>query len=205
MTAARQGESGKPGADERNSGQAVAAAFHEDHLARQSRRDAGAGRHEGRAMAVTVKRLPPARVAYVRHLGPYGDPAIGRLWDGFAAWCVGQGLQGRPAYGLSHDSPEVTAPQRCRYDACVEVGDDFRADGRVNLQDLPGGLHACTPFEGSGEEIGEAWMALFKGWLPDSGYQADDRPAVEAYGPDLSVDPATGRFRCELCLPVRPL
>ena len=42
-------------------------------------------------------------------------------------------------------------------------------------------------------------------WLPGSGYQPDDRPCYELYRGDPTVDPKKGTFRCELCLPVRPL
>jgi hypothetical protein len=42
-------------------------------------------------------------------------------------------------------------------------------------------------------------------WLPTSGYQPDDRPCVELYHGDPTVDARTRTFRCELGLPVRPL
>jgi AraC family transcriptional regulator len=46
-------------------------------------------------------------------------------------------------------------------------------------------------------------MQLFASWLPASPYEADDRPALERYGAESVLDPETGAFRCELCLPVR--
>ena len=46
-------------------------------------------------------------------------------------------------------------------------------------------------------------MRLFAGWLPDSGYQVDDRSCVEWYDQGAAVDPKTGAFSCLLCLPVR--
>ncbi len=188
----------------RNPGQALAQAFHDDGLAWQSRL---ASPQEGTAMNVELKQLPPARVAYMRHLGAYGDPAIGRMWERFAAWCMEQGFvaQRRPTFGISHDSPDITAPAKCRYDACVQVDDSFKPSGEVNVQTIPGGLYACTPFKGRGDEIHMAWERLCREWLPDSGYQGDDRPAMEAYGAQMDFDPATGVFACELCLPVRAM
>jgi AraC family transcriptional regulator len=42
------------------------------------------------------------------------------------------------------------------------------------------------------------------GWLPDSGYQPDDRACLEIYRGAPTAGKA-GAFRCELCLPARPL
>jgi AraC family transcriptional regulator len=161
---------------------------------------------QGEPMQVDIKTLPTMRLAYMRHIGPYGDPAIGRLWERFGAWCASQGLdQPRPVmYGLSYDSPDLTAPDKCRYDACVAVNVEFRPSGDVGVITLPGGSYARVKFEGTGAEIHASWMQLFKHWLPDSNYQTDERPCVELYGPDFKLDPETGVFNCELCLPVKP-
>jgi AraC family transcriptional regulator len=71
--------------------------------------------------------------------------------------------------------------------------------------DLPGGKVAVSEFTGGAHEIGEAWERVFSAWLPGSGYQPDDRPCVEVYRGHAGVDGKPGVFRCELCLPVRPL
>ncbi|MGH8830331.1 MAG: GyrI-like domain-containing protein [Polaromonas sp.] len=48
-------------------------------------------------------------------------------------------------------------------------------------------------------------MRLCGEWLPQSGWQADDKPALELYEEDFVMDPKTGAFSCLLCVPVRPL
>ena len=160
---------------------------------------------EGTEMRVAIKTLPEVHVAYMRHVGPYGSSSITRTWQQFGAWCAENGLMQprRRMYGISHDSPEITAPERCRYDACIEVDDGFRVSGEVGTQAIPGGRYACADFSGPAMEIHGAWMRLFGEWLPESRYQADDRPAFELYGTDFSVDEKTGAFSCLLCLPVR--
>ena len=47
--------------------------------------------------------------------------------------------------------------------------------------------------------------ALYRSWLPGSGYEPDDRPCFEIYRARVSVEGTPGAFRCELCMPVRPL
>jgi AraC family transcriptional regulator len=161
---------------------------------------------KGIAMKIDLKTLPEIRVAYLRHTGPYGDPAIGRMWGRFAAWCTSRGLKdGRHAsFGISRDSPEVTAADQLRYDACIEVDAGFTPDGDIGVQTIAPGLYACTRFSGTPDAIHAAWVALFNGWLADSAYQSDDRLCLEAYGTAPEVDAATGAFACDLCVPVRP-
>jgi len=79
-----------------------------------------------------------------------------------------------------------------------------RPDRWVNLMAIPAGRYAVSEFTGSPHEIGDAWGS-FRAWLPTSGYQPDDRPRCEVYRWRPHVDEKTGTFRCELCLPRRPL
>jgi AraC family transcriptional regulator len=157
-------------------------------------------------MTIELKTLPDVRVAYMRHVGPYGDSGITRTWQRLAAWCEQHGLMQprRPMYGVSHDSPDVTPPEKCRYDAGIEVDAAFRPEGEVGVQTLRGGRYACAGFTGTSAEIHAAWMRLCD-WLRDSGWQPEDGAPIEIYGTDFAMDEKTGAFSCTLCMPVRPL
>jgi len=159
----------------------------------------------GRKMQVEMRTLPETRVAYMRHVGPYGSSSITKMWQRFAAWCDANGLlKPRPTmYGISQDSPKITAPDKCRYDACVPVGADFQPKGEIGVQAIAGGRYACARFTGAAADIHGAWMRFIGQWIPDHGYQCDDRPAIELYEPDFTVDPKTGVFSCLMCMPVR--
>jgi AraC family transcriptional regulator len=157
------------------------------------------------AMTVELKTMPEVRVAYLRYVGPYGTAGLTRTWQRFSAWIAARGLTDRARFGVARDAPELTSADRCRYDACVEVGEDFTPDPEeeIGLQHIEPGLCACASFYGTGAEIHRTWLQLFSTWLPASAYEADDRPAFERYGADSVLDPETGRFSCQLCLPVR--
>jgi AraC family transcriptional regulator len=158
-------------------------------------------------MRIQVRELPAHHVAAMRYVGPYGATGIPELWRRLGKWIAAHGL-GSPAtitLGVAHDDPSITAPDKTRYDACVVVPPDFRPDRLVQLADIPGGRYAVARFAGSAHQIVEAWDRVFAGWLPGSGYEPDDRPCYELYRGDPCLPGATDRFRCDLCLPVRPL
>ena len=157
-------------------------------------------------MKVTLIDREPATIAYLRYLGPYGEP-IARFWqDTYAPWAAMNKLGADHArYGISHDDPSITAPEQCRYDACTEVSPDFLATGGALKTTIPGGKYAVLKFNGTAEQVGEAWAALLRDWLPSSGLQLDARPCFEYYPKGAVFDCATGKFECEICIPVAPL
>jgi len=159
------------------------------------------------SVKVELRMIPTMHVAYMRQIGPYGDPRIGRLWGRFTRWAVQNRLRDgkRLFIGVSHDSADIAMPDKCRYDTCAEVDPSFVPHRDVGTQDIRGGLYGCTRYTGSSDDIYDAWLGLYARWLPDSGYQPDDRPCIEVYGTDVVVDPVTGCFTCDLCLPVRPM
>ncbi len=157
------------------------------------------------AMNVKLIEREPVTVAYLRHVGPYGEP-LSRFWqDTFYPWAATHGLLGRPRYGISHDDPCVMAAEKCRYDACVEVPPDFAVSGQAFKATIAGGRYAALRFEGTVAQVGPAWSALLRDWLPASGMQLDARVFFEYYPKDAAFDPQTGIFACDICVPVMPL
>lgn len=157
-------------------------------------------------MEVSLIDRQPATVAYLRHLGPYGEP-IARFWqETYVPWAVMNKLGADHArYGIGHDDPSITAPEQCRYDACAEVSPAFMASGGALKTTIPGGKYAVLKFRGTVEQVGKAWSALLRDWLPASGLQLDGRPCFEYYPKGAAYDCETGQFECEICIPVAPL
>ena len=69
---------------------------------------------------------------------------------------------------------------------------------------VPGGKFAVGHFELATDQYGDAWNALMGGWLPQSGYQPDDRLCYEWYRNDPKQHPE-GKCIVDICMPVRPL
>ena len=178
-----------------------------DQAARRDGADHGAIHDAVKEVSMDVKLVDrqPTNVAYLRHVGPYGPP-ISEFWQNTVApWMATNNLFGRPRYGISHDDDEITAPDKLRYDAAVEVAADFKGTGPYHRTVIPGGKYAAGRFKGTEKEIGAAWDAMLRDWLPNSGMQLDARPFFEYYSTEAAYDPETGVFECEICIPVTAL
>ena len=157
-------------------------------------------------MDVLVQTLPTYRVAYMRTIGPYGvGGGIQDVWQRMARWAGARDLwtPDRLCLGIGHDNPKVTEPARCRYDAAIVIPAGFTPDGDVNVGEIEGGKYAVVHFVGKGPEVGSAYDGIFA-WLPNSGYQPENRCIFELYRGEF-MEAETGNFRCDVCVPVRPL
>jgi AraC family transcriptional regulator len=151
-------------------------------------------------MRIDVVERPEVRVAYLRYTGPFGEP-LGRFWRGTVApWLAEHGLVDCPRYGVTLDDPRTTPPERCRYDACVELppGLSLPDAGETTIR---GGKYAVTHFKGPGAQIGSAWDAFLRECQANHPIDTS-RPPVEHYPRGALYDARTGIFACELCLPV---
>jgi AraC family transcriptional regulator len=142
----------------------------------------------------------PVRVACLRYTGPGGEP-LRRFWRATVApWLADNGLLDCPRYGVAIDGRLQTAPEQCRYDACVELPPGLSLPGAPETI-IAGGRYAYTRFKGTGEQLDEAWSAFTREFL--AGYRLDDRrPPFEHYPRGATCDVRSGVFVGELCLPV---
>ncbi len=158
------------------------------------------------SMKVSVQIVPSKRVAYVRHVGYGNTSGIKNAFDRICKWGNARGLFGpkTEVLGICNDNPHITPHEKWRYDAAITVGDDVKPQGEVGVTTIPEGKYAICHFEGKISEIGRAWAEFMNDWLPQSGFQSDDRPCFENYLNDGNEDPR-GIFIVDLYEPVRPL
>ena len=152
---------------------------------------------------VKIIDLASYRIAYLRHVGPYGE-SVGRFWGTFHKTRVAHGLTGN-MFGIGHDDPAIAPPDKCRYDACVEIAENAEVKTPFSVARLPGGRCAVYEFRGDAKNIGAVWAAMLGQWLPGSGMQCAPRPMFEWYRDTDGMDEITGAFSCALCIPVEPL
>ena len=158
---------------------------------------------------VEVKDLPEMTVAYVRHIGAYkgNSQLFGNLIEKICRWAAPRGLLKFPEtkiMAVYHDNPDITEEDRLRLSISIPVPADTTVDGEIGKMIIPGGQYATARFELAENEYEQAWDMVYGGWLPDSGFQPDDRPCFEIYHNDPKDHPD---HKCilDICVPVKPL
>jgi len=154
---------------------------------------------------VQVKEIPAMHVAYFRHVGPYHK--IEEAFQRLKAWAEPRGLYEQDnikVLAVYHDDPEVTDESKLHSSACITIPSDSKVSGEEGMMDIPGGQYAVARVEINTDQFDEAWNALLRDWLPESGFQPDDRPCYELYINDAKYHPE-GKHIVDICEPVKPL
>jgi AraC family transcriptional regulator len=155
-------------------------------------------------MNVNIKNYPEYRIAYFRHVGSYLD--TGNNWNRLLEWVSKKDLfAANPLFiGISHDDPETTEEDACRHDACVTLPESFIEEQGEDIHygSIPAGKYAEYEFYDTVDKLALAYRSLFSEWLPQSGYQLDDRPILEINKNNPADDPDR-RSRCLICIPIK--
>lgn len=156
--------------------------------------------------SVEVKELREMTVAYVRHIGPYqgNSNLFAQLWNRLFAWAGPRGFIGGPDFKsliVYHDDPNLCESDKLRTSVCITVPEITSVDGEVGKMKVEGGKYVIARFEVSEEQFGLAWEWIYAKWLPQSGYQPDDKPCFEMY----PEEPKNGKFVVDICVGVKAL
>jgi AraC family transcriptional regulator len=121
------------------------------------------------------------RLVFLRHVGPYQE--VGPTWGKLTMWAGMRGLlgPGMKMIGIVQDDPDVTPPDKVRYDAAVVVTRPVEPQGDFGVMDLPGGKYGVATHRGPYEGLARTYQQVYGGWLPKSGLQLRDTPAFEQY------------------------
>jgi AraC family transcriptional regulator len=162
-----------------------------------------------KSISVDVSEVPEMHVAYVRHIGPYkGDSELfGRLFNKLFTWAGARNLINVPetkVMAMYHDSPEITDENKLRTSVCITIPEHTKIDGEVGEMIIPGGTYAIGHFEIDDNGFEDAWNYMYGSWLPESGYQPDDRPSLEQFKNDPKEHPE-GKHIVDIYVPVKPL
>lgn len=143
-------------------------------------------------LEVRVEWLESTRVLFHRALGPYEESGP-RAWGFLQEWAERRGLMASMhlALGICHDDPDVTPPQKIRFDAALVSGLAVEAEGEVGIQEIPAGHYAVATFQGGPQELDHeaAWSAFLGEWMPRSPYRLSLRPSFESYLNDPALVP----------------
>lgn len=143
--------------------------------------------------------LPNYRIAYMRHIGPYG-PANAQIMEKLKRWAQEKGLLTESAilFGIPQDNPRTTLPEKCRYDACIVISEEFLMDDDgIYESKLLGGEYVLFKIKHTAEDIQKAWAEIFPA-LHSLGMIIDDKPIIEVYTGNMLLNDF-----CEIGVPIK--
>ncbi len=167
--------------------------------------DLRALRDEAAALAkmlrfVEIEAIP---VACLASPAGYDQRTLEETWAQLVAYAHELGLaeHGVDAYGVAHDSPQLTAPELCRYHACVPCPRSVALPAPLFRGELPAGRYAVFRYAGPVTGVESMYRRIYSAWLPTTTLAPDDFTAIEHYDHDEPVD---GHTNHEIWIKVRP-
>jgi len=152
-------------------------------------------------VSLKIETFPERTVACVRHVGPYSECV--------AAWIKLRGMTELLPYvktgqmiGIGYDDPDVTPPDKIRYDACLEVEPVGPPLDGVVYRKLAGGKYAVTLYRGSYDGLYDVNCFFYGQWLPDSGYELRLEPQFYIHYNTLK-EVAPEELLTALCVPLQ--
>jgi AraC family transcriptional regulator len=128
---------------------------------------------------------------------PQGIPA---QWQRFGP-NLGQikGQIGQAAYGVVYN---FDGDSNFDYMCGVEITDSSALPRGFKFLQIPSQKYAIFRHSGHVAGIRATIAAIWSKWFPDSGFQADEGPTLERYGPEFN--PVTGLGGFEIWIPIQP-
>ncbi len=96
-----------------------------------------------------------------------------------------------------YDDPSITERNRCICDLCMNTEEPYSLD---NVTTIKGGKYATYRYEGKIKDIFCTIQGIFSVWLPESGYEMDQRYGLNIY---QHMDRENETVRMDLCIPIK--
>lgn len=144
---------------------------------------------------ITIQQLNDFVVIYERHIGNYIE--LGKNWCDFIEKYKDYFMEDTLLIERSYDDPSITSVEQCIYDICMTTHTSCSLD---NVTTIQGGKYAVYRFDGLIQEIFVAFQGIFNIWLPQSGYEMDERYGLDIY---RAVDCENMHVVMDLCIPIQ--
>lgn len=149
---------------------------------------------------VTIIERAATTVFALRHEGP--STTIPHCYRQLRRWALDRGIAWGDVtrLGIGYGDPEQD--EGFEYFAGLVLPEEMVEAEGLERQELDGGLYVAHRLIGPYALISPTFQTLFGGWLPQSGLEPDDRPAIELYRnhPTLVMD---NELITDLLIPIR--
>lgn len=151
---------------------------------------------------VKVKKRKAGRIAYIDHVGEYGDVPYDTYFKQLYSWAKENKV--RPGFkplGIFRDDPESTPPGECRCEIGILIVGEARSSEEIKVKDMPEMDVAIIKHSAPAEEYTKTYGELSK-WIEENGYEWAG-PAIEVYGKKPKVKGGKTIVYAEIQVPVR--
>ena len=146
-----------------------------------------------------IEQMPLMNIAFNRNVGPYGKGNYTTM-ERIKKFAKDNNLFNEDTIilGISRDNPETTKPEKCRYDACIVVSENFKTEEHdIQKGIIEGGKYAVFIIEHTAEAVQKAWNEIFQDVL-SRGYKIDSSKCIlERYRVKMIKN-----NKCEICVPI---
>lgn len=151
-----------------------------------------------------IKNLKEKKVVYTVAIGKYGDDNTKLAWNRIASFAQKNNLFvfGTECIGISLDDPNITAVEKCRYEACITCENDIEVEGRIGVKTIKGGRYAIFEHKGPYETLINAYNYICGEWLPNSDYELRELPCFEVYLNSLE-NTKPENLKTDICIPLK--
>lgn len=152
---------------------------------------------------VRFEESPGQTFACLASPGGYDPELAERTWHELIARARQLGLCGEEvdAWGIAHDSPNLTAPELCRYHACVPCPPQLEPPSPLFRGQMLPGRYAVFAYTGPVAGIPEVYRSIYSCWFRESSLAPDDYTPLDHYVGDF---PEAGQAQLEIWFKVRP-
>jgi len=150
---------------------------------------------------IEIRELAPIKLAGVTTIGVQG---ISDAYQELLKWAVPKNLLGKEStkiITIYHDSFKVTAAEKVRMSACISVGEEEKAEGKIHLITLKPGKCIVAYFEISLADFEKSWSSLFV-WMNEQGYQKAEGNPFEIYHNNFRDD-SNQIAKVDFCISIR--
>lgn len=151
---------------------------------------------------IVIRQEPQRVLAGIAHKGPYIE--IGRAFEHLIGSLASRGLMDKTGMliGFYYSDPSVVPEQELRSAAAVELRQDIALSAPLERIEVPAQRYAVLRHKGPYADMKAAYDWLYGTWLPASGHEPADGPAMEIYL-NNPRDTAPSDLLTDICLPLK--
>jgi AraC family transcriptional regulator len=153
--------------------------------------------------SVRFETVDERRFASLASAGGYDVEAVQSTWVELIerAHQLGIASGAVDSWGMAHDSPEVTAPERCRYHACIPCAPSDPLPAPLFESRMAAGRYAVMRYAGPVSGVADAYRSIYSCWFRESSLAPEDFVPLDHYVSDF---PEAGQVDLEMWFRVRP-